>query len=286
MLNDALSNGPLWFPNYGMGGMQYGAFQIYDVIEGYVQQHPDEQIVLTPNWANGADVVTRFFLGTPAYIQLGSIEGYLTRQFPMNDHTLFVMTPEEFEVAGKSNKLTDIHVEQVIPFPDGSPGFYFVRLRYVNNIDQIFAQEKAAHEILRESTVIIDGQQVKVRFSYLDTSDQEKAIALVFDNDPYSLAKTFEDNPFIIEMNFPSPRIIHGFSIVVGSVHARITLKCYPAQDMPPVIYSFTGLGTIQVPRLSFDFPKPIETELLRIEMSDQLSAPTAQIHIWEIQLR
>jgi len=286
MLNDALRNGPLWFPNYGMSGMQYGAFQIYDVIARYAQQHPGTQIVLSPNWANGADTVTRFFLGNPAYIQLGSIEGYITRQFPLDDHTLFVMTPEEFKTAGNSNKLTDIQVEQIISFPNGSPGFYFVHLRYVDQIDQIFAQEKAAHEILRESTVMIDGQEVKVRFSFLDTSDQEKAIALVFDNDPYSLTKTFEDNPFIIEMNFPSPRIIHGFSIVVGSVHARITLKCYPAQDMPPVIYSFTGLGTIQVPRLSFDFPKPIETELLRIEMSDQLSAPTAQIHIWEIQLR
>ena len=286
MLGDTLKNGPTWYDDYGMSGMQYGAFQIYDVIKQYEQEHPDTIIILSPNWANGADTVTRFFLGNPYNIQLGSIEGYITRRYALDKSMFFIMTPEEFEAASKSDKLTDIQVEQIIPYPDGRPGFYFAHLQYVHNIDNVFAEEKAARNVLRNSTVSIDGQEVGVRFSFLDTSSQEDAIALVFDNDPYSLAKTFDNNPFIIELTFPAARTVNGFSIVVGSINARITVTGYQSMENEPVTSTFTGQGTIDQPRLTFDLPEPVQVQVLRFEVLDLQSTETAQIHIWELGLK
>lgn len=286
MLEDALKNGPTWFRNYGMGGMQYGAFQIFDIIKQYKQEHPETQIILSPNWANGSDVVARFFLNDPFAIGMGSIEGYVTQKFPLDDDTLFIMVPEEYALATSNSKLTDIHVESIFPYPDATPGFYFVRLRYVDNIDEIFAAEKELRQALRESVVSIDGQAVKVRFSYLETPDQSEAIQLVFDNDPLSLAKTFEANPYVIELTFPSPRVINGFSIVIGAAKAQLTLKCYPTPDAEPIIYTFEGQGTIQQPELSFDLPQPTQVQVLRVEMFDPLSPAPTQIHIWELTLR
>lgn len=286
MLGDALKNGPTWYDDYGMSGMQYGAFQIYDVIKQYEQKHPDTIIILSPNWANGADTVTRFFLGNPYNIQLGSIEGYITRRYTLDESMLFIMTPEEFETASKSDKLTDIQVEQIIPYPDGRPGFYFAHLRYVDNIDNVFADEKAARNVLRESTVVIDEQDVNVRFSYLDTSSQEDAIALIFDNDPYSLAKTFDNNPFIIELTFPTPRTISRFSIVVGSANVQVTVSSYMSIDTEAVTSTFIGQGTVDQPQLTFDLPEAIEVQVLRFEVLDLQSAETAQIHIWELGLK
>lgn len=286
MLRDALRNGPLWFRDYGMGGMQYGAFQIFDIIEQYARENPDTQIIFSPDWTNGADVVTRFFMDNPSSIQIGSIRGHITQKLSLEDAMLFIMTPEEYDMVINSAKLTDINVEREIPYPDGNPGFYFVRLRYVKNIDEIFASEKSARQALRESTAIIDGQEVKLRYSYLDTVSQAEAIALVFDNDPYTLAKTFESNPFIIELTFPTPRQLNGFSIIIGSAKVQITLKCFTLPNAQPSVYVFEGTGTEKQPELSFDIPHPVQCQTLRMEVLDLLSSDQMKMHIWELKLR
>jgi 4-amino-4-deoxy-L-arabinose transferase-like glycosyltransferase len=286
MLNDALSNGPRWYRDYGLGGMQYGAFQIFDIVKQYVEEHPDARIILSPDWANGADVVARFFLGDSSSIQIGSVRGHITQKLPLDDEILFIMTPQEYATVKSSDKLTGIRVEEIIPYPDGKPGFYFIHLRYVDNIDEIFAAERATRSALRETVVKIDGQDVKVRYSYLDSDFQAESMALVFDNDPYTVAKTLESNPFVIEMSFPAARTLNGFSIIIGSAKVQITLKCYPTPGGQAVIYTFEGQGTRNQPELSFDLPKPAQIQVLQVEVLDPLSPEQAKVHIWELHLR
>jgi 4-amino-4-deoxy-L-arabinose transferase-like glycosyltransferase len=286
MLNDALRNGPLWFRDYGLGGMQYGAFQVFDILEQYVEEHPDTNVIFSPDWANGTDVVARFFLDDSSPIQIGSVRGHITQKLPLDDNTLFVMTPQEHDMVMESEKLTDIDVETIIPYPDGNPGFYFVHLRYVDNIDEIFAAERAVREALRESTVAIDGQEVKLRYSYLDSDFQAESMALVFDNDPFTVAKTFESNPFVIEMAFPEPRTLNGFSIIIGTAKVQITLRCFTGDDEPPTVYTFEGQGTKNQLELSFDLPSPTQVDVLQVEVLDTLSFAQAKVHIWELMLR
>jgi hypothetical protein len=286
MLNDALRNGPLWFRDYGLGGMQYGGFQIFDIIEDYVKEHPETRVIFSPDWANGADVVARFFLEDFSSIQIGSVRGHITEKLPLDDDTLFIMTPQEYDMVLQSEKLTDVNVETVVPYPDGNPGFYFVHLRYVENIDQIFAEEKAARQVLRETTVNIDGQEVKLRHSFLDSDFQDQSMALVFDNDDFTLAKTLESNPFIMEMTFPEPRTLNGFSIIIGTANVQITLKCYTGNGAEPSVYTFEGQGTKDQPELSFDLPAPVEIESLRWEVLDPFSPEQTKVHIWELKLR
>jgi 4-amino-4-deoxy-L-arabinose transferase-like glycosyltransferase len=286
MLNDALRNGPLWFRDYGLGGMQYGAFQIFDVIKQYHRENPNTRIIFSPDWANGTDIVARFFLEDSSFIQLGSIRGHITQKLPLDDNTLFIMTPQEYDLIKGSNKFKDITVERIIPYPDRNPGFYFIRLRYVDNIDDIFAAEDAVRQVLQEAILKIDGQWVNVRFTYLDTNLQHKAIELVFDNDPYTVAKTFENNPFVIEITFPQPRVIKGFSIIIGSAKVQITLKCYSTPNVQPTIYTFDGQGTEQQPQLSFELPTPTTVQVLEVDTFEPLATFPAKIHIWELKLR
>jgi hypothetical protein len=196
------------------------------------------------------------------------------------------MTPQEYDMVKANEKFAAVEVERIIPYPDGNPGFYFVHLRYVDNIDEIFAAEKAVREGLRESVVTIDGQEVKVRHSYLDSDFQEKSMALVFDDDPFTLAKTLETNPFIIEMTFPRPRTLRGFSITIGSANVRITLKCYSRAGAEPEVFTFEGQGTRNQPELSFDLPAPTDLQILRVEVLDPYSFEQAKVHIWELNLR
>jgi 4-amino-4-deoxy-L-arabinose transferase-like glycosyltransferase len=286
MLNDAIRNGPLWFRDYGLGGMQYGGFQIFDIVDNYVREHPNTRIIFSPDWANGTDVVARFFLDDFSSIQVGSVRGHITQKLPLDENTLFIMTPQEYDLVNQSDKLTDINVESIVPYPDGSPGFYFLRLRYADNIDEIFAAEKAVRTALRESTMVIDGAEVKLRYSYLDSEFQDKSIALVFDNDPFTVAKTFETNPFVIEMTFSETRTLNGFAIIIGSANVRITMKCYPEAGAEPTIYTFEGQGTRNQPELSFDLPLPTETQILHIEVLDPYTSEQSKVHIWELKLR
>src|SRR6185503_6379310 len=146
--------------------------------------------------------------------------------------------------------------------------------------------EKATREVLRESTLTIDGQQVKVRYSYLDSDFQDESMALVFDNDPFTVAKTFETNPFVIEMTFPKPRRLNGFSIIIGTATVQVTLKCYSEAGAEPIVYTFEGQGIQNQPELSFDLPAPTEIRVLRMEVLDPNSHDQAKVHIWELKLR
>ena len=286
MLSDALTNGPLWFRDYGLGGLQYGAFQMFDIIDDYKREHPDTRIIFSPDWANGADTVARFFLDDFSSFQMGSVRGYIIQKLPLDRNTLFIMTPEEYNLIKDNPKFKDIDVERTVPYPDGSPGFYFVRLSYVDNADEVFATEKAAREVLRETTLTIDGQPVKIRYSYLDSDFQEQSMALVFDNDPFTVAKTFETNPFVIEMTFPKPRTFNGFSIIIGTARVQVTLRGYSQAGAEPVVYTFEGQGTQKQPELSFDLPEPTEAQVLRVEVLDPNSHDQAKVHIWELKLR
>lgn len=286
MLNDALKNGPLWFRDYGLGGMQYGGFQIFDIIDQYVKEHPESQIIFSPDWANGTDVVARFFLDDFSSIQMGSVRGHIAEKRPLDQNTLFILTPQEYEIARTSEKFASVDVERTVPYPDGSPGFYFVRLRYVDHIDAIFAAEKSLRQALRESMLTIDGEEIMVRHSYLDSDFQDKSMALVFDDDPFTLAKTLETNPFVIEMTFPKARALAGFSINVGSATVQITLKGYPRNGAEPTVYTFEGQGTRDQPELSFDLPEPTTVQVLHLEIFDPYSHDQAKVHIWELTLR
>lgn len=286
MLNDALTNGPLWFRDYGLGGMQYGAFQIFDIIDQYVKDHPNAKVILSPDWANGANIVARYFLDDFSSIQIGSVRGHITAKLPLDDNTLFILTPQEYDVITGNEKLTGINVERIIPYPDGGPGFYFVHLRYVDNIDEIFAAEKAAREALQESSVTIDGEEVKLRHSYLDSEFQDKSMALVFDNDTFTVAKTYEANPFFFEMTFPEARTINGFSIIIGSANVQITLKFLSVPGAEPIIYTFEGQGTRNQPELSFDLPTQTQAQILQVEVLDLNSPGPTKVHVWELKLR
>lgn len=286
MLNDALRNGPTWYTNYGLSGMQYGGFQIYDIIKEYQQDHPDTNIFLSPDWVNGPDVMAYFFLGKPLPIWIWSIHGHLNQKLPLDDSMLFVMTPEEYQQVFQSPKFTDLQVEKIVPYPDGSPGFYFVRLRYSDDIDEILTAESAARRVLQETDLIIAGERVKVRYSKQDSDRQEESIAHLFDGDPLTFAKTAEANPFVVELTYPAAHVFNGISIVTGSAKVSITVTGYAHEGAEPVVYTFKGQGSMSDPELSFDFSKPLSAQIVRIELLDLNNKEPTFVHMWEITFR
>lgn len=282
MLRDALVNGPTWYSDYGLGGMQYGARQLFPAIQDYARGSPETKITVSPTWANGTDVVARFFIDDPLPFQMGSIEGYMLQHLPLDDGMLFVLTPAEYQAMINSGKFTDIRLEKTILYPDGRPGFYFLRLHYVDDIDRILAAEQVERRKLKEETVSIGGQEVGVKYSPLDMGE----IQAVFDGDHSSIARTLEANPLVIELTFPETRRISGIYLHFGSTEARVTARLYAEAGAEPQEYSARLEGSIEIPDGTIEFGRPVAARVVRIEVQDTRQPEPGHVHLWEIEFR
>jgi hypothetical protein len=280
MTQDALANGPTWYENYGMGGLQYGAFQIFPLIENILERQPETEIILTPTWANGTDVVARFFLYDPLPIGIGSIEGYISQYLPLDENTLFIMTPEEYLKVLESGKFSNVRVERTLLYPDGRPGFYFVKMEYVDNIDAIFEAERQARRELREATVTRDEETFRVRYPVLDMGD----ISSAFDGDDFTVLRTLEANPAVFEIHFQEARRLSGVRLVIGSLDGQIDAILYAVPDATPVEFSLRAKGSVDKPDVQLDFGGAYDVQVLRLEIKDVHQQEPAHVHVWEIE--
>ena len=282
MLRDARVNGPLWYQDYTLGGMQYGARQMFSVVTRYYQANPGVKMVVSPSWTNGADAVARFFLPPGAPVQLGSVEGYIFQRLPLDENTVFVAIPSEYEKVQASGKFEQVRVEQIIEYPNGQPGFYFLRLRYVPEIDAILDAERESRRALLEAHLEIDGQDTLVRYSMLDMG----VIDLVFDQDTNTLARTLEANPFVIELVFPEPRPVSGVTLGLGAASLQVRVTLSVPDHAQPVVFETKFQGSVAEPELSMDFGRAITTGQIRFEfLAPDIPEPT-NIHLWDIILK
>jgi hypothetical protein len=281
LLRTALVSGPSWIPDYGLNGAQYGARQVFSAVEELVEASPGTHIVVSPTWANGTDVVARFFLPNPVPIEMAGLDGYLHEAQPIEKGTLFVLPVYEYEQAVDSEKFEKIEVERILPYPDGSPGFYFVHLAYVEDIEQVIAAERAERAALREAQVPVDGEIARVQYSLLDMGQ----IRDVFDGDPESVARTMEANPAVFDLDFGDSRRISGFNIVIGSSRVEITVRAWETPEEDPAEMVRTLQGSVERPEVRFPFDQPLQVSRLRLEVRDTTQPERGHVHVWEISL-
>ncbi len=264
-----------------MGGMQYGARQVFKADQEYLESQPETKIILSPTWANGTDILARYFLGDTLPVQLGSVQGHIERPLPLDENTLFIATPEEYRLIQESEKLSDVVLERSLPYPDGSPGFYFVRFRYADSAQAIFAAEAEQRRQLQQAEVQLHGQTVQARHSMLDMGE----IAQAFDGDPFTFVRTLEANPLVIELSFPDVVRLGGLSLIIGSANVEITAQTSLSPDGPAQQFSVAYRGSVDKPEARLDFDRVVELQHLRIEVLDRQQPEPAHIHIWEISL-
>jgi hypothetical protein len=284
MLYDALTYGPTWYTDYGIGGLQYGGQQVFGMIHDDLERAPQTQVMVSPNWANGTNTLQWFFAPDEDRIQMVNIDAYKFRQLPLTDDTLLVMTPDEYARTINDPKFSDIRVERTLPYPNGQPGFYFVRLKYSAEAPAILATEDAARHKPVSETVTLAGQSVTILHSQLDMGP----IANAFDGEPYTLVRTLVDNPAIIELTFAEPQVLTGLELTTGTMDYTATVKLTPADGSAPQVYTRDFIRPGSDPTVDFPFDPapsgPIKT--LRLEITDLNTPGDAHIHIRDIKLK
>jgi hypothetical protein len=282
MLRDALVNGPTWYQKYGLDGMQYGARQVFGEIKGILKDQPDTHFYLSSDWSFSIDVVKRFFLPESAWVKSGGVDTFVTLMEPLDD-MLFIFTAPEYQRILESGRFEGIRVQKVLPYPNQQPGFYFMRMRYVANIAEIVAAEQAERMKPKEGEITLDNQAVHVLYSNPDMGNIEN----IFDGKADTLMRTGGANPMIIELDFPSPRSIAGYSLIFGSTTVEVNTTLYPAdQQAENVIINQLLSGTVASPggTVSFDFP--VDVTKARFEIRDTSQGEPGHVHVWELTLK
>lgn len=286
MLREALTEGPLWFRDYGLYGMQYGAKQLFqEAIPELLHQDPRARVFVSPNWANGTDAFPRFFL-TPAQrsrVHLRSGDAYLEGKLDLRPDDVIVMTAAEFERARLSPKLRTVDVQGVVPYPDGRPGFYFTRLAYAADVDALFESERRARLQPVEGEVDVEGRRVRIRYSRLGAGQPRD----LFDGDRFTLVRGLEANPLVIELFFVEPRVIAGLGADLGTMDYTLTAHVTTRRADESRSYEVTGRNVSADPHVELPFDGgPHEASALRVEIRDLRRQGEAQIHVRELTLR
>jgi hypothetical protein len=282
ILRDALVNGPLWYDNYGLSGQQYGAKQIFGEIKQMHKADPTQEIFLSPSWANGTDVLARFFFDDPLPFAMGSIDSYLFEKLEINPDKVFILIPEEMEKAEASNKFKTIEIFKTLDYPNGEPGFYFTHLGYVDNVDDIFSAEQRARMTLLE-TEVTDPQGRKFMVSYpnLDMGEIKSA----FDGDGNSLIRTLEINPMRMVIKPVEMFVLNKVIVRIGGTASTVTIRVIPSDGSAEYELVKEAPESNDIRDIIFMIENAADVDQIEIEILSVHDGDRAHVHLWEVSL-
>jgi hypothetical protein len=281
MLYDATVNGPTWYDNYRLTGLQYGGQAVFEEARSYLDAHPEGEVWIAPTWMNGPDAIKQFFAPDDPRVKFFDLDAVLHQPYTI-DSLLLVLTRDDYEHAIDSGVFTTTAIERTLPYPDHTPGFYFVRLAYSPQAPAIWAAEQEARSRLVADTAVMAGQPVTVTHSPIDIGP----IQNVFDGDPQTLIRTADVNPAVIEIEFSPPRTISGVRVTTGSMDVTLTAEVAIGGDARPGRYSGTFTELPADPTVEIDFDQPYLVTRLRLEIKDPRASDRANIHVREIELK
>ena len=287
MLQDALINGPTWYEDYSLYGMQYGAQQVFrDVVLKGLKEDPNRQYVVSPSWANGTEQFVDFFIpdSLRSHINMGQPVDFIpTIQKNLPD-LYFIATADEYDKLIINPEYKNINVQEVLNFPNNKPGFYVITLQTANNIEEILANEHKKNQLPVEYNVSINGIPSRVLHSPLGSGRLED----VFDNNPDTLARVLEANPFLFDIFPASPIDTNSIGIQTGSLTTfTVSVNLYAPDSSEPIKYIKTFTNLPPDPKIEMIFDKgPAKSGHVTIEIHDDTSGETSQIHVRTIELK
>jgi len=178
-----------------------------------------------------------------------------------------------------TGKFTNIRIIKTLPYPNGAPGFYFIRLSYVDNIDDILAAEKAARQQLLTEKVTISGIPATVRYSQLDMG----AIQNIFDGNDNTLIRSLEANPIVIELIFDQPQSLKGMTVLVGGTPTQLTAKVSVVGKSDPVVFQNEVVGASFTRNVPLDFGGALMVTQIHLEVKSPYDSEPAHVHVWEV---
>ncbi|MEI7846106.1 MAG: hypothetical protein WCK35_09910 [Chloroflexota bacterium] len=287
MLRDAIVNGPTWFEDYSLYGMQYGAEQVFnDVIDKGLSENPNRNYIVSPSWANGTEQFVDFFIpeSLQSHVKMGQPIDFVADIRKGMPNTYFISTSDEYDKLIENPEFNNISVKEILPFPNNQPGFYVLTLNVSDNIDKILEAEHKKNITPVEDIVSIKENSIRIIHSPLGSGRVED----IFDNDSDTLARVLEANPFTFDLYPDNPIKANSITIQTGSLAKfTVTISLYANTSSIPVIYSQTYTDLPPDPTITIPFDNgPTEFSRIYIEIKDDTSGNISQIHVRTIEFK
>jgi hypothetical protein len=275
----AIVKGPLWYPDYGLYGTQWGGQQLSQKITEFKKANPSAQLMLSPSWANNTDIIMRYFLGDPLPLQIGTIFEYDLYYQEIDPNQVFIITQEEFTWLTRNPKFDQIEVLDSLEWPDGRTGFYFLRLAYAPDAEQIFEVELQERRQPEVSEIDLLGQRVNITFSRLDLG----TIAHIFDGDNATPMRTLEANPLQISIEFSQPVDLQKLTAMVGSPATRLSATIVIDGSNNELTFSETVSSSDQIRPISVDLGTIYQVSQLTVWIESINDPEPTHVHLWEL---
>lgn len=284
LTREALVHGGTWSTDYGLYGMQWGAPQIFSALREELRKNPRARFLVSSTWSNNPTEFFPFFLSEEerSRVRMGDIREWDLRPTTLAGDEVFIMPPDEWDVAQRP-KFRVLEVRRMIPYPDGKPGFRFVRIAYSDEAPALFAKERELRSMLMEEPMSVDGKNWTVRHSQSDMG----SLDAIVDGRLDTILRGLEANPFILDVRFPAPRSLRQVSISLGAMdRPGLFLQVFPASGTPTSV----RLSVSNRPPKDFiDVPipgAPVEADRIRLEITDGDPSVPSHIEIRELRVR
>ncbi len=280
MLVDALYNGPTWFTQYDQHGLQWGSRQVFAEALRYHAQDPDTPIYISGSWTWQSDSEMRFFIPNGLNIRMQNADAFIDNYSPTVSSIRFILMASDYQRAVDSGRFCDIETEDIIQYPDGTPGFYITRLEYCPGIEQVFAEELAARLALTSEDVLVEGITMQVEHSTLSDGN----IAKLFDGDINTYIRSDRLNPLVVVIHFPSAETLSGFSVNVGSEPIHIVASVIDSNGTQNV-YTQDFSAAEERRDVVFNFPSTQQITELYVEITLAGLSELSSVHCWDLTL-
>ena len=278
MTRDAVLNGPTWYADYSLYGMQWGGQQLSAKILEFKQAHPQARLTLSPTWANNTDVIMRYFLGDPLPVEMGTLGEHSAYYIPFEREEVFVLPPEEYAALLENPKFADVDVLDTLPYPDDKPGFYFVSLDYAAGAEAIFAAELAERQKPQVEQLELLGQVTEVTYPMLDIG----GVADAFDGDRATLIRTFEANPLNLTLTFDETVEMQAITVWLGNVRSGIRVELIDQQGQRHQFEAFDA-GTEAIHPIRLDFGEELVVKSLNLSIESLDEREPVHVHLWDV---
>lgn len=282
MLLDVLQNAPTWFKDYGLDGLQWGSKEIYSAVEEINKVEPGTKIYVSDDWNWQPYIMHRFFVDGQPNIVSGNAKKFMEEFQGGLDSSLFVMTLSDYEEVKASNKFSEVVVDRSLAYPDGSPGFYFVRLRYREDAEEIFKTELLERAELVSELIKIGDQEIPIQHTILDGL---KTIQNAFDGNLESLIKSDRVNPLVLDLNFPQPKTLQQVELSVGSERVVILVSAW-LEDHSVREFRVDAEEGDQNKTVLVSFGDSLLVVRLRIELHDVEAQEDSFVHLWDVLIK
>ncbi len=236
-------NGPLGFMSMTWAAAVWRR-SLSGEIKDILNDDPSTTIILSPGWAK------RHRYGDALFSWEIHYRSNLTAWTPSPSNTATLLRirslyfhPRSTKPSIESPKFQEVQVEKDSPVSDGKPGFYFLRLRYSDRIDEILVEEAEARRVLATETLPLpDKSVVEVSYPVLDMGE----IKNILDDEKTSLIRTMEANPLVLKFRFEQPQTMKGVDVLVGSAATRYTARIWTEGESDPRIFQTEERGKRQ----------------------------------------